>query len=228
MILSHRHRFIFIKTEKTAGTSLEIALSGICGSKDIITPISRKDEEMRKKLGYGKPQNFARPLTEYSRKEWKDLLLKRKLARRYYNHMPAREIMKLVSTDVWDNYYKFCFERNPYDKVISHYYWAGRKFDSLSEFMESGKLKKLSAFDQYTDDEKVVVDRIYKYEEMDKALEDLSLKIGLTEKLELPAYRAKGNYRKDKRHYREILSRDQAGKIADLFSREMELMNYQY
>jgi hypothetical protein len=35
MILSHRYRFIFLKTGKTAGTSVEIALSEYCGAEDI-------------------------------------------------------------------------------------------------------------------------------------------------------------------------------------------------
>ena len=39
MILSHKNKFIFIKSFKTASTSLEIALSKYCGEKDIITPI---------------------------------------------------------------------------------------------------------------------------------------------------------------------------------------------
>ena len=37
MIISHKHKFIFFKTRKTAGTSLQIALSEFCGSDDIIT-----------------------------------------------------------------------------------------------------------------------------------------------------------------------------------------------
>ncbi len=38
VIVSHEHGFIFMKTRKTAGTSVEIALSRICGPDDVITP----------------------------------------------------------------------------------------------------------------------------------------------------------------------------------------------
>lgn len=48
MIISHKHKFIFIKTKKTAGTSIEIALSSICDADDIITRISSEDEKTRK------------------------------------------------------------------------------------------------------------------------------------------------------------------------------------
>jgi hypothetical protein len=38
MIISHKHKFIFFKTKKTAGTSIEIALSKYRGPDDVITP----------------------------------------------------------------------------------------------------------------------------------------------------------------------------------------------
>ena len=44
VIASHQHRFIFLKTRKTAGTSVEIALSKVCGPDDVITEISPEDE----------------------------------------------------------------------------------------------------------------------------------------------------------------------------------------
>ena len=46
MIVSHSRKFIFLKTRKTAGTSLEIALSKYCGPEDILAPINF-DEGMR-------------------------------------------------------------------------------------------------------------------------------------------------------------------------------------
>lgn len=47
MILSHEHKFIFLRTKKTAGTSIELALSELCGPDDIITPLTREDEARR-------------------------------------------------------------------------------------------------------------------------------------------------------------------------------------
>ena len=51
MIVSFSKRFIFIKTRKTAGTSMEIALSGQCADGDIVTPIVPEDELLRFRQG---------------------------------------------------------------------------------------------------------------------------------------------------------------------------------
>ncbi len=41
MILSHKNRFIFIKTRKTAGTSIEAYLRNFLGENDIATPFGK-------------------------------------------------------------------------------------------------------------------------------------------------------------------------------------------
>ena len=85
MIASHRHRFIFLKTRKTAGTSVEIALSKVCGPDDIITEISPEDEALRRAAGGVAPQNFESP----------------PLARKAYNHMGAKAVRDLIGAETF-------------------------------------------------------------------------------------------------------------------------------
>ena len=44
MIISHAHKFIYIKPTKVAGTSTQILLSKFCGENDVITPIGSKPQ----------------------------------------------------------------------------------------------------------------------------------------------------------------------------------------
>ena len=39
MIVSHKNRFVFVKTRKTGGSSIEHALSEFCSGKDVLTPL---------------------------------------------------------------------------------------------------------------------------------------------------------------------------------------------
>jgi len=78
----------------------------------------------------------------------------------------------------------------------------------------------------YTIDGKIVVDKIYLREELDKALDEISNRFGFGEKIVLP--RAKSDTRKDKRHYSEILNSVEREKIATYFSKEIEIFGYAY
>ena len=59
MIYSKKHNFLFLKGVKVAGTSVEIALSKICGNKDIITPIANIDERTRVQMQIRHAQNYG-------------------------------------------------------------------------------------------------------------------------------------------------------------------------
>lgn len=223
MILSHKYKFIFIKTNKTAGTSIEIALSKFCGKDDIITPLPF-DEEIRKELGYRGPQNYQISWPwEYSRTDAKRLITKGIKKTRFYGHMSAAEIKALVGDEVWSSYFKFCFERNPFERVISQYYYRFKEEPrpSLDEFLDSKITLGLKArgVSLYTIDGEVVVDRVCLYENLQEELERVRVALGMPQKLELPA--AKGGFRKDKRSYREILRPDQIARIGQLFEQEI-------
>ena len=230
MIISHKYKFIFLKTNKTAGTSIEIALSGVCGDDDIISPISPEDEKTRSDLGYPGPQHHLASAREYGIVDVAKLLVKGRKKNRFYNHMSASEVKALIPVDTWNNYYKFCFERNPWDRVISLYYWRCKKEPrpSIAEFIDSGALKRLKrkGLELYSIDGQIAVDKVCRFENIATELESIRTQLGITEKLELP--RAKSRFRKDKRSYRDILDEEQRTSIASMFSDEIKLMGYEF
>lgn len=222
MILSHKYKFIFLKTAKTAGTSIEISLSRFCGGNDVITPISFKDEKFRKELGLC-PQNYLKKYSEYNPKDILRLLIKRRKAFKFRNHTPAKEAKKKIDPEIWESYFKFCFVRNPWDRAISDYYWPKSKGD-LNDFLRKSDLAWNSR--SYTIEGEVVLDYIGKYENL---MEDLCV---ICKKLDIPfdkwLPRAKGKSRKDRRHYSEVLNHSQANLIGEKCEKEIKLFGYEF
>lgn len=230
MIISHKHNFIFIKTKKTAGTSIEIALSKFCGPRDIITPISPEDEETRSNLGYPGPQNYHFPIWKYGIRDAMKLATKGKKKTGFYNHISAKEVMSIVGKEKWNSYYTFCFERNPWDRIVSEYFWINKSEPrpTIQEFIRSEAPIDLKnkGYRNYTVDGKVVVNRVCRFEKLREELEEVRHLIGIPEQLELP--RAKSNFRKDKRSYRDILGAEDRAYISEFFHEEISLMEYEW
>ena len=230
MIISHKHKFIFLKTNKTGGTSVEIALSKICGAEDIITPISPEDERIRSAKGYRGPQNHRATLFEYKIEDYKRLFAERRRKWKYYNHITAKEVKDRIGEEVWNEYYKFCFERNPWDRVVSLYFFRHRSEErpTISEFIDADVpvVLRHKGFDLYTIDGEVAVDKVCRFEDMATELEWVRKHVGIPEKLELP--RAKAGFRTRKGSYRDLLGPEERERIAEMFMREIELFGYEY
>lgn len=208
---------------------MEIALSGICGNDDVICPITSRDEIAREAITGRTANNYSIPFKNYSWKEKIAFILYTQ-KQQFYNHIPASELITRLPQKTWDEFFTFCFDRNPWDKVIAHYFQLNRngRYKSLSEYLESGRWEVLHGHKMYCIGSKPVVDAVFKYEEMEESLAEISEQLGLKYPLKLHEYRAKSEFRKDRRHYREFLTESQAAHIADIFARDIELMGYSY
>lgn len=228
MIVSHRHRFIFIKTRKTAGTSIEIALSKFCGPEDIISPIAREDEAVREEYGFPGPQHHLKSPREYSLRDWWGRL-RGERPQRFYNHAPAAEVKALVGDEVWNSYFKFCFDRNPFDKAISKYYWSTkRKQDppDMNYWLQQCASYKISNWDMYSLDGQLAMDFVGRFEHLQADLEAAFERIGLDEPPVLP--NTKTGIRKDRRSYRDLLTGPTRRRLEKDCAREIELLGYSW
>jgi len=84
MIISHKHKLIFIKPIKVAGTSFELALRNYCGPEDIITMCTPEDERIsleRNKIHFQNENNGAK----------------------YFDHIIGLDVDFQVSSNVMNN-----------------------------------------------------------------------------------------------------------------------------
>ena len=84
MIISHKYKFVFIKTRKTGGSTIEKILRPLLGKDDVCTG-SKRDNTPPLNLPSGVSGHKAKPIPK--------------------------------------GYWSFSIERNPWDKVVSSYYF---------------------------------------------------------------------------------------------------------
>jgi Sulfotransferase family len=202
MVISHKYKFIFIKTGKTAGTSIEVFLSSVCASADILTPIYPHVEPHL-------PRNHEG----------------------FYNRMSAHEIRSIVGYKIWNEYFKFCVERNPWDKTVSYYHMAKAKYGSdltMNEYLKTGELPiNYLRYTEKNDPRKIIVDQVVLYEDLIQGLQDVFNRIGIPFSGSI-GVNAKSEYRKERRPYQEIFTSEQATFIRQAYLPEIELHGYKY
>ncbi|TNE59616.1 MAG: hypothetical protein EP340_02125 [Alphaproteobacteria bacterium] len=230
MIISHKHKFIFIKTAKTAGTSIELALAQICGEEDVITPFSAKSEKERtgrppQNLELDHPARPKRPL-------WRQLLGRPERPWHpsvgYYSHMPAWRVRTYVGEEIWNAYFTFAFERNPWDRQVSHYHYKVKNKDPKPDFASYlGRKKRafVDNFDLYSVDGEIIVDFVGRYENLVEDFDRAMARIGLEGQVFLPEANKTRDRAKDYRSYFTPETRD---KVAKWYGPEIAAFGYSF
>jgi hypothetical protein len=225
MIVSHKHQFIFIHLGRTGGRSLTMELAKHCGKTDIITP-----------TGDFLGQN----------------------ATGWQRHVAAKVVRERLGPAIWDKYFTFTVERNPWEKVLSNY-WAYKGYRhgfggsseqiSLAERMWrkvsgypwtlqgwlkyrkmrgwiSGSMRLPSAIEKYTDSTgELMVDAVYRYEQLDTHLKHLSDRLGFELRLETKEGRGT---RKNRNPYAESYTDWSQQLVAERFADDLELLQYKF
>lgn len=233
MIISYKHEFIFLKTQKTGGSSVEIALAAICGPQDVLTTLSEDTDHPEMAQGHRR-QNDLIPLQNrpFWAKAASRIGLNFSAGRSHYrNHMNAETVRKLMDPEKFDRFRKVTIVRNPWDREVSLYYWHTRNIADKPSFDQFVR-RRLSnperkTFKIYTIDGRIVADTILRYESLQDDFAAFVGSLGLREPPALP--RAKGNIRpRGLRDYRQLY--DSAAKeiVARRYAREIAVFGYTF
>jgi len=204
MIVSYQHNFVFVKTRKTAGSTLEKLVSPFLGPEDICSGSPRD----------GTPAKNIQEGTN--------------------GHIGWNEIKNKFCTDEqWNNAFKFTIERNPWDKVVSSYYWhqlikpdqyAGMDFE---KYILTSQLLPMD-YNAYALRGEVKIDKIYKYEDMMEMYNDLNDRFGFKyTAIDVYGTRMKGDVRKE-RDYRKLHTPRTIDFVARFFKPVIEICGYTY
>jgi hypothetical protein len=237
-----KQKLLFLKPKKSAGTSVEIALSCNAGPDDIVTPILPEDERKRYELGGQFPVNWAwqKSAEEQYRNRFNQYLkdgtvaprwfgLKRgrlyaRRAAKFVNHIPPNLVKRRAENNLMENAFFVTMCRHPYETVFS---WAshlhadnGVKLQKLIEMASRhAPLNEVYLFSERQPD------FVIRYEYLHEDLAELEARFGLSLVERLPLTKAKA--RTDRRPAAEILSDEQKARIRKSHCRTFEMFGYE-
>ncbi len=232
VILSHKHRFIFLKTRKTASTSIELVLFPHCGDDDIITPLT--PTELTRRVGH-RARNHLRPILAldprplihefYPIEGWKWV--------DFHDHIRAEDIREYVGEKIWRSYYKFSFDRNIYDRQVSWYHYrtktpkSARRWPDFPTFLHRSHRAKVDNYQIYTIDGKVAVDFIGNYETLATDLKTVMRTLGLPQPAQMP-FAKRGVRPESSRAYRSYYNNRTRALVESWYPGELSLFGHEF
>ena len=216
MLLSIRHRFLFIHTAKTGGTSVRAAFRG-----------------HRWRDPYRLPQFLCSRISG---------LAGHRLGVKFPRHAKAIAAQEMLPRAFYDSLFKFVFVRNPWDLQVSSFYHLKRERPQLVgdrdfEAFLRWKLDPERPYQYHIDTSierqsdyvvdlhgKVIVDFIGRYERLTEDFSEACRQIGIRTP-ELPHRRRAQDRERD---YRSYYTDETAALVAVHFADDLNLFDYQY
>lgn len=241
-VISRRHRFVYLKSRKTAGTAVEAHLltrTPLGGDIWHSAPNIREYDLPRRRrpviLGSAAGRLVAAPeigpLVRYGWR-WK-----------IREHHAAAPLARLLGS-FWDRALKVTNVRNPWDVMVSAWQWRreGRgqsppvaaDFDEWSRACLSGDVqwrKRIHAYDPRSlmdpflfDDGRPLVDVLIRQEDIEQGLDEIGRRLGLS----LGPIEIRENRSRRRRDYRSYYSDELAEAVGRYFSDVIALCGYAF
>lgn len=222
MILSRRHGFILVRGRKVAGTSVETALSTLCGPDDIASPMVPADELRRQAMGgfcgnYSDDPAFEQAYLQLVRQGRTGLS---RPPARYKAHMPLAAIESEFGPV--DGFRVIGIERAPYARVISALGGVENLADRLDAAAEDF-LPQLRSVWRYRNRSGELVATALRYERLQADLDAFLGELGLAP---IPLPHAKPGILSNRIDLAQVFRRDQIDRINRVLAEEFEFGGY--
>lgn len=203
-ILSHSKKFIFFHNYKVAGSSISNVLSRYEPHYLIRTALRKA----RLKKYYPALANFSQ-------------------------HASALDVQKLVDEDIFNNYYKFTFVRNPWDWQVSLYHYMRQSkrhfqhdlimrmnFEDYIDWRVNHDLKLQC--ERFMDDRGTsLVDFVGKFENLEEDFAKVCELLSIEERLP-------HKNRSKHEHYRDYYNERTRELVSEAFARDIALFGYEF
>jgi hypothetical protein len=253
MIVSHKHRFIFVHCRKTAGSSVVSSLSRFLGPDDL--QFSAITDGIKLKI-YPPRRVVKEALRQMSASDYLSVMIGRKsfwslvsksMKAKYSAalgvspaHAPASAVAAAFP-DEWRGYFKFCIVRNPWDKTLSDYFWRTKRladkpsFDAYVDSLEGEPLPRITPlnhqnWDMYTINDQVAMDHVVRFEDLDAGLAEALKKTSVEWDGWMPHMKkgADQGKKKVRRDYQEHYSEHAVQVVGSLYAKEINHFEYTF
>lgn len=243
MLISHGYKFIFIRTMKTASTSVESFFMPYC-----MSPADRKRYTDILNLKHEKISKYGIVSCEGT---WEEL---RKNGCKFGAHIGAEVINKCLGQmgldQVFNDYKKFSIVRNPWDTIVSRYFFSkverksyplNKIKNDLIDFIKKhesvptrhGTVEGIIEINKppnlwvLTIDGELICDYYIRYESLQEDIKNVCKQLNI-ENINLGSLRKFRSNSRPKLDYRECYTKEAIDLVGEIYKEYIEVFNYKF